>query len=70
VQTWSSTNGIQLYVNNQLVAGTPAATFTGSGTLNNSLTLSGGGTFVGAIDDWRVYSRELTAQDVCALFIV
>ncbi|CAF0982241.1 unnamed protein product [Adineta steineri] len=68
VQTWSSSNGIRLYVNNQLVANATTTMFTGSGTTMNSLIL-GGGTYVGAIDEWRVYSRELTPQDVCALFV-
>jgi hypothetical protein len=83
VQTWSSTNGLKLYVNNTLVSSVTASTFLASGTTPNYLTLGnclGGcavcsnglvgapGPFTGAIDDWRVYSRELTVSDVCALF--
>ncbi len=83
VQTWSSTNGLKLYVNNTLVSSVSASTFVGSGTTPNYLTLGnclsgcGGcssgsvgvaGPFTGAIDDWRIYSRELTSVDVCALY--
>jgi hypothetical protein len=65
--TWSPSGGLKLYVNNQLVASTSAATSPGSGASTNSLTL-GGGTFAGTIDEWHVYSRELTSDDVCAVF--
>jgi hypothetical protein len=83
VQTWSSTNGLRLYVNNTLVSSFAASDFLGSETTPNYLTLgnclsgcgvcsSGSvgalGPFTGAIDDWRVYSRELTSNDVCTLF--
>ena len=85
VQTWSSTNGLKLYVNNTLVSSVAASTFLGSGTTPNYLTLGnclsgcGGcssglvgapGPFTGAIDDWRIYNRELTSSDVCTLFFV
>jgi hypothetical protein len=84
VQTWSSTNGLRLYINNILVASsvTLATTYTASGvsnylTLGNSLN---GGTcgqgqigsltpYQGAIDDVRVYSRELSTADICTLFV-
>ena len=85
VQTWSSTNGLRLYVNNTLVSSTiTGPTFQASGTTPNYLTLAncqsgcvscfGGsvgtsGPFSDAIDDWRVYSRELTANDVCSLYL-
>jgi hypothetical protein len=83
VQTWSATNGLNLYVNNTLVSSVGASTFLGSGTTPNYLTLGGclsgcgvcssglvgaAGPFTGAIDDWRIYSRELTAIDVCTLY--
>jgi hypothetical protein len=83
VQTWSSTNGLNLYVNNTLVNSVAASTFLGSETTPNYLTLGnclngcGGcsngsvgvpGPFTGAVDDWRIYSRELTSIDVCTLF--
>jgi hypothetical protein len=85
VQTWSSTNGLNLYVNNTLVSSVVASTFLGSGTTPNYLTLgnclsgcstcpnglvSAAGAFTGAIDDWHVYNRELTSDDVCTLFSV
>jgi hypothetical protein len=83
VQTWSSTNGLQLYMNNILVSSVPtASTFAASGqTLNylilgncaNSCACTSGavsapGPFLGDIDDWRIYSRELTVIDVCSLY--
>jgi hypothetical protein len=80
VQTWSSTNGLKLYVNNTLVSSVAASTFLASGTASNYLTLgtclsgcsSGSigtlGPFTGAIDDWRIYSRELKSSDICTLY--
>ncbi|CAF1357359.1 unnamed protein product [Rotaria sordida] len=83
VQTWSATNGLKLYVNNTLVSSIAASTFKGSEITPNYLTLanclsgcgvcSNGligslGSFTGAIDDWRIYNRELTSIDVCTLF--
>ena len=77
--TWSTTNKLQLYVNNVLVGSNNLATiYTGSG-LSNYVTLGNG--FAGAgscfqgilgssnpyngdIDDFRVYSRELTSSEV------
>ena len=67
VLMWSSINGLRLYVDTQLVATTTAPTSTGSGMITNYLTL-GGGSFVGAIDEWRIYSRELTTSEICAVF--
>ena len=82
VQTWSSSNGLRLYTNNVLVASrlTSAATYSPSTmanfiTLANSLNHTGcwmgqmGSTqYNGDIDDFRVYSRELSTGDVCALY--
>jgi hypothetical protein len=83
VQTWSATNGLRLYVNNTLVSSVTASTFLGSETTPNYLTLGNcldgcgacasglvgaAGPYTGAIDDWGIYSRELTAADVCALY--
>ncbi|CAF3398117.1 unnamed protein product [Rotaria sp. Silwood1] len=84
VQTWSSTNGLKLYVNNILVSSVAAPTFLASETTPNYLTLgnclngcdgtcsnglvSRPGPFTGAIDDWRIYNRELTSDDVCTLY--
>lgn len=83
VQTWSPTNGIRLYVDNVLVGVAAASTFVASGTTPNHLTLGSclngcaecpsgsintAGSFMGSIDDWRLFNRELTADDVCALY--
>ena len=83
VETWSSTNGLKLYVNNTLVSTVTASTFLASGTTPNYVTLgnclsgcgvcsngsiSAPGPFTGAIDDFRIYNRELTSNDVCTLF--
>ena len=83
VQTWSAASGLKLYVNNTLVSSIAASAFLGSGTTSNYATLGGclsgcgscssglvgtPGPFRGAIDDWRIYSRELSSDDVCALY--
>lgn len=83
VLTWSSTNGLRLYVNNNLEASLASATsYTASSaqnyiTLGNSPQASGTCTpgivplmtsFNGDLDEFRVYSRELTQDDVCALY--
>ncbi|CAF1496506.1 unnamed protein product [Adineta steineri] len=83
VQTWSSTNGIRLYINNVLVASNliSAGSYSGSGsphyiTLANSLSAPSSCfgnqvtamPFHGDIDDFRVYSRELSTNDVCTLY--
>jgi hypothetical protein len=84
VQTWSSTNGLRLYVNNILVASqlSLATTYTASAlsnyvTLGNTLNGSTCGQgqmgtltpYQGGMDDFRVYSRELSAADVCTLYV-
>ncbi|CAF3439874.1 unnamed protein product [Rotaria socialis] len=84
VQTWSPANGLQLYVNSWMTYSlSSAASFLASGsppmyvTLANSLFGSGSChegmlnstmPFIGAIDDFRVYSRELTYDDVCTIY--
>ncbi|CAF5168672.1 unnamed protein product [Rotaria magnacalcarata] len=83
VQTWSSTNGLKLYVNNTLVSSVAVSTFLGSETTPNYLTLGNclngrdacvngsidaPGPFTGAIDDWRIYNRELNSNDICTLY--
>jgi hypothetical protein len=81
VETWSSTNGLQLYIDNVLVASDALAVpYVASGTSdyvtlanrpNNSCAGGAIGSqtaFYGDIDDFRIYSRELTADDVCALY--
>ncbi|CAF4648972.1 unnamed protein product [Rotaria socialis] len=85
IQKWSSTNGRNLYVNNIVVDSQPSTTtFAASGitpnyvTLANSLLGSGScgvvainsnNSFIGGVDDFRIYSRELSATDVCALYL-
>ncbi|CAF0988999.1 unnamed protein product [Adineta steineri] len=85
VQTWSSTNGLRLYINNVLVGSIAATTYQTVSSWINYVTLGSclngcvscsavpgnqvlPGSFAGAIDDFRVYSREVTASDVCTLF--
>jgi hypothetical protein len=86
VQTWSSTNGLRLYINSNLVGTAVATTYWAASSWINYVTLGGclnecgncsaaaanqisPGPFAGAVDDFRVYSRELTANDVCTLFL-
>ncbi|CAF3660028.1 unnamed protein product [Rotaria sp. Silwood1] len=84
VEIWSPTNRLRLYVNNVLVASTTAMTisYTASSvpnyaTLANSVSgagvcglglLGSMGPYNGDIDELRIYSRELTAADICTLY--
>jgi hypothetical protein len=81
VETWSSTNGLRLYIDNVLVASNPSVTTYAASGVSDYVTVanrpSSGCTigvigsqtaFYGDIDDFRIYSRELTADDVCALY--
>jgi hypothetical protein len=65
VQTWSSIDGLKLYVHDTLVSSFASSTFLGSGTTPNYLTLgnclsdfsgcfNGSVSAAGAIDDWRI----------------
>ncbi|CAF4109352.1 unnamed protein product [Adineta steineri] len=76
--TFSTTNGVRLYVNGSLIGSTGAMAYSASGatntvTLGNSLTTGCGtnsivpGTFYGYLDEFRLYSRELSAADVTTL---
>ncbi|CAF4162549.1 unnamed protein product [Adineta steineri] len=80
--TYSQKNGLTLYVNGASVGSTGAQPNDASGavvilTLGNSLSGSSGcgfqsitpGTFSGYLDEFRVYSRELSATEVFALFV-
>jgi len=82
-QTWSTANGLNLYMNGTLVSSVVASTFVGSGTTPNYFTaancLNGctsctsgsigrASPYTGAIDDWRIYTRELTPNDICTLY--
>ena len=85
VETWSSTNGLRLYVNGYLVSSVPATSYLGTSVWTNYVTVGGclngcascsavsgnqisSGPFTGAVDDFRIYTRELTAADVCTLY--
>lgn len=80
--TYSSTNGLRLYVNGTLIGTTSSMSSSSSGqvnilTLANGLQASAGGTcnsqsivpnaYFGDMDEFRVYSRELNANDVYIL---
>ena len=80
VQTYSATNGLRLYVNNVLV-GSQSTTYIVTSaplyvTLGNALSGAGAcilgqvnrSPYKGDIDDFRVYSRELSANDVFILY--
>lgn len=86
VQTWSSTIGLRLYINSNLVGSTSATSYWSPSSWVNYVTLGSclngctacaatagnqisPGSFSGAIDSFQVFSRELTASDVCTLFI-
>ncbi len=81
VQTWSSTNGLQLYVDNVLVAASTTTVSYSASSMSNNIKVANWPNnactagaigpqlaFYGDIDEFRVYSRELTANDVCVLY--
>ncbi|CAF3613042.1 unnamed protein product [Rotaria sordida] len=76
--TYSSTNGIRLYINGAQVATTGAISFAASGSpmyiifgnddgRTSYCTPNYGGSFNGALDEFYLYRRELTASQVLAL---
>jgi hypothetical protein len=82
VYTYSTTNGVQLYINGTLNGTTGSILYSASSlvdilTLGNPLQLSNGSScithlivsnaFNGSIDEFRVYSRELNITDIQAL---
>jgi hypothetical protein len=79
VQTYSSTNGLQLYINGGLYGSAPVNTFSSSSLTMCVLLASSGlgtncqtglismGSYSGAIDEFYVYNRELNALEVCPL---
>ena len=79
VETWSSTNGLRLYVNGALYGSAVMATYViGQVSMCLFLGTSGFGTncytgqivmgsYSGALDEFYVYNRELTATEVCPL---
>jgi hypothetical protein len=79
VQTWSSTNGLQLYINGGLYASAVISSFSagnspmcvllgssGLGT-NCQTELISMGPYSGAIDEVYIYNRELNSLEVCPL---
>ena len=78
VSTYSATNGLRLYINGTLFGSTNGFTSSASGnlmtvTLGNTLNGSNCTSAVprvpyrGLLDEFRLYSRELTQTDVCLL---
>ncbi|CAF1365620.1 unnamed protein product, partial [Adineta steineri] len=84
VQIWSSTNGLRLFINDNLVASrvSQATNYTGS-AVSNLITLANGlnsvttcnasqvGSYTPYVDDmdeFQVYSRELSADDNYTLY--
>jgi len=75
--TYSTSNGLRLYLNGNLRNSTNPFSYAASGAQNylflgdsvNGTTCAGTlGQFSGALDEFRLYSRELTASDVVTLF--
>jgi len=80
VTSYSSTNGIRLWVNGTLIGSSGPFHYSPSGAYNTiilgnslagQLTCAGGsivkGQFYGMIDELRVYARELNATEVYTL---
>ncbi|CAF4089077.1 unnamed protein product, partial [Adineta steineri] len=75
--TFSTMNGVRLYVNGSLIGSTGTMAYVASGTLN-TVTLGNplvsgcatksivSGTFYGYLDEFRLYSRELSVREVSA----
>lgn len=79
-QTYSYTNGITLYINGIQVGTSGSTSYSASGIPNYVFVGYYGplgctcttdaiipGVFYGAVDELRLYSRELSASDVCVL---
>ena len=77
IYTYSSTNGQTMYINGVQYARTGAITFSSSGSIDTLMLgydysscspyPNAGGYFLGAIDEFYVYRRELTASDAQTL---
>ncbi|CAF4148249.1 unnamed protein product, partial [Adineta steineri] len=76
--TFSQTHGLRLYVNGGLIGSTGGIAYAASGSSNTVILGSSRGvrscaksitpgTFYGYLDEFRVYSRELSATEVSAL---
>ncbi|CAF2150011.1 unnamed protein product [Rotaria magnacalcarata] len=80
VSSYSSTNGVRLWVNGALIGATGGFVYSSSG-VPNSITIAANfawfsncatgnislGQLYGAIDEFHIYSRELSASDVYSL---
>ncbi len=80
-QTWSATNGLRLYINGYSSVNVSNATNYWASGVQNYLTLGtilsgtsclagsiqNTGQYIGAIDEFYLYSRELSASEVCQL---
>jgi len=71
ISTWDAENGLRLFVNGVLVATTPQADYAASGSsmyaslgLGNAACSNDQGYLVGTVDDARIYSRALVADDI------
>lgn len=79
VQTYSSTNGLRLYINGGLYNSATANTFSSSTVVMCVLLGSSGlgkncqtvlismGQYSGGIDEFYVYNRELSSTEICSL---
>jgi hypothetical protein len=75
--TYSTVNGLRLYIDGTLLSSSVPCSYAASGVQNylflasslNHTTCGGqNGQFFGALDEFRLYSRELSASDVWTLF--
>lgn len=79
IMTWSSANGLRLYINGGLYNSAIAPTFSASTLVMCALLGNSGlggncqpgpiqmGPFLGVIDEFYLYSRELNSFEVCSL---
>ena len=72
VHTYSTINGLRLYLNGTLTGTKNSTTRSVSNqvnilTLGNDLQANSGNVYRGLIDEFRVYSRELNATDIQTL---
>lgn len=75
--TYSSTNGIRLYINGNLYSSSGSYTFSASGAPmliilggdggGTSCSPGYGGVFTGGLDEFYLYNRELSAAQIWAL---
>ncbi|CAM4773690.1 unnamed protein product [Rotaria magnacalcarata] len=75
--TYSTANGVRLYINGNLYSSTGSFTFSASGAPmlirlggdggGTSCSPGYGGAFTGALDEFYLYNRELTAAQIWAL---